>query len=132
MIMNPIGPGLIDHVSLQVSDVARSRAFYEPLLSPLGLSPAHTDGEAVGFANDKHAPFWILPAGRNADRELHLAFSAASREAVAQFHVAALAIAAEILHAPRLFAEYGPGYYACFVRDPDGHNVEAVCRDIAG
>ena len=124
--MNPIGPGMIDHVSLQVSDVGRSRAFYETLLSPLCLSPAYTDGEAI----DKHAPFWLLPAGRNGDRELHLAFSAASREVVAQFHVAALAIAAEILHAPRLFPEYGPGYFACFVRDPDGHNVEAVCRDV--
>lgn len=130
MTMNSIGPGMIDHVSLQVSDVGRSRAFYETLLSPLGLSPAYTDGEAVGFANDKHAPFWILPADRNADRELHLAFSAASREVVAQFHEAALAIAAEILHAPRLFPEFGPGYFACFVRDPDRHNVEAVCRDI--
>jgi catechol 2,3-dioxygenase-like lactoylglutathione lyase family enzyme len=57
-----------------------------------------------------------------------LAFSATNREVVRHFYEAALALGAEILHQPRLFPEYGPSYFGCFVRDPDGHNVEAVCR----
>jgi catechol 2,3-dioxygenase-like lactoylglutathione lyase family enzyme len=126
--VSSIRPGMIDHLSLQVADVVRSSAFYEALLAPLGLRAAYTDGDAVGFANDEGAPFWILPAARNADRELHFAFSAPTRAVVRQFGEAALALGAEILHEPRLFPEYGPGYFGCFVRDPDGHNVEAVCR----
>jgi catechol 2,3-dioxygenase-like lactoylglutathione lyase family enzyme len=69
-----------------------------------------------------------LPASRVADRELHFAFAAPDRAAVQRFHVAAVEIGAEILHEPKLFPEYGPLYFGCFVRDPDGHNVEAVCR----
>jgi catechol 2,3-dioxygenase-like lactoylglutathione lyase family enzyme len=57
--VSAIGSGMIDHVSLQVADVARSRAFYEVLLAPLGLHAAYTDGDAVGFANHKRA----LPSG---------------------------------------------------------------------
>jgi catechol 2,3-dioxygenase-like lactoylglutathione lyase family enzyme len=119
---------MIDHVSLQVADVARSRSFYEVLLAPLGLHAAYTDGDGVGFANQESAPFWILPAARPEDRELHLAFSAANCEVVRQFHKAALALGAAILHQPQLFPEYGPSYFGCFVRDPDGHNIEALCR----
>jgi catechol 2,3-dioxygenase-like lactoylglutathione lyase family enzyme len=123
-----IRPGMIDHVSLQVADVVRSRTFYETLLAPIGLRAAYTDGEAVGFADEEHAPFWILPASGADDRELHIAFAAASRDVVHQFRDAAFALGAEILHEPRLFPEYGLGYYGCFVRDPDGHNIEAVWR----
>jgi catechol 2,3-dioxygenase-like lactoylglutathione lyase family enzyme len=126
--VSAIGPGLIDHLSLQVTDVARSRSFYEELLAPLGLRATYTDGGAVGFADEEHAPFWILPAIRPMDRELHLAFAAHDRQVVRQFHDAAVALGAEILHEPRLFPEFGPNYFGCFVRDPDGHNVEAVCR----
>jgi catechol 2,3-dioxygenase-like lactoylglutathione lyase family enzyme len=123
-----IRPGMIDHLSLQVADVARSLEFYETLLAPIGLRAAYRDGDAVGFANATHAPFWILPAEAAHDRELHFAFAAVSRDVVRQFRDAAFGLGAEILHEPRLFPEYGSSYFACFVRDPDGHNVEAVCR----
>jgi catechol 2,3-dioxygenase-like lactoylglutathione lyase family enzyme len=129
--MSAIRPGMIDHLSLQVTDVARSRAFYETLLAPLGLRAAYTDEEAVGFADEEGAPLWIVPAGRVANRELHFAFAAANRPVVRQFGEAALGLDAEILHEPRLFPEYGPNYFGCFVRDPDGHNVETVCRSAA-
>jgi catechol 2,3-dioxygenase-like lactoylglutathione lyase family enzyme len=127
-MVSVIRPGMIDHLSLQVADVVRSRTFYETLLAPIGLHAAYTDGDAVGFADEDHAPFWILPASVAADRELHIAFAATSREVVRQFRDAAVALGAEVLHEPRLFPEYGASYYGCFVRDPDGHNVEAVCR----
>lgn len=119
---------MIDHVSLQVADVARSLAFYQAVLEPLGLRPDYTDGEWTGFANSEGAPFWVGPSGAGQPRELHIAFKADSRSAVHEFHAAALAIGAEVLHAPRIFPEYDPDYFGCFVRDPDGHNIEAVCR----
>ncbi|MGC9960290.1 MAG: VOC family protein [Acidimicrobiales bacterium] len=120
---------MIDHVNLQVSDVEASRRFYEPLLVTLGVTVA-SDGEGwVGFFfEDDGGSFWLIPAERAGDRELHLAFRASDRAQVRDFHAAAIAIGAEILYSPQLFPEYHDAYFATFVRDPDGHNVEAVCH----
>jgi catechol 2,3-dioxygenase-like lactoylglutathione lyase family enzyme len=119
---------MIDHVSLQVTDVAQSRSFYQVLLAPLGYRAAFADGEDVGFADSAGASFWLVPAEGDEHRELHIAFVAAARSVVREFHLAALSLGAEVLHAPRLFPQYDPHYFGCFVRDPDGHNVEAVCH----
>jgi catechol 2,3-dioxygenase-like lactoylglutathione lyase family enzyme len=119
---------MIDHVSLQVTDVPTSQAFYTAVFAPLGISPGHTDGHAVGFFGPEPGSFWLSPAQRDADRELHIAFLAADRHAVDAFHGAAVSIGAEILHAPRVFPEYHQHYYGAFIRDPDGHNIEAVCH----
>jgi catechol 2,3-dioxygenase-like lactoylglutathione lyase family enzyme len=119
---------MIDHVTLQVGDVATSRAFYETVLAPLGIAAAATDGHAVGFFGPEPGSFWLCPAQRDEDRELHLAFRAADRQAVHAFHDAAISIGAEVLHAPRVFPEYHEHYFGAFVRDPDGHNIEAVCH----
>ncbi len=120
---------VIDHVSLQVNDLASSTAFYKVVLAPLGLQAIPAEGGWVGFADLDRAPFWIGPAvEHNQSRELHIAFTAGDRTAVQGFHAAALSIDAEILHAPRTFPEYHPNYFGCFVRDPDGHNIEAVCH----
>lgn len=68
-------PGvMIDHVSLQVTDVPTSQAFYTAVLAPLGISPGHTDGPAVGFFGPQPGSFWLSPAQRDTDRELHIAF----------------------------------------------------------
>jgi catechol 2,3-dioxygenase-like lactoylglutathione lyase family enzyme len=121
---------MIDHVSLQVADVPASRAFYEALLTPLGMAvgASDDDGPVVGFFGPDPGSFWLAPARRDQDRELHLAFRAADRAAVQAFHDAAVSIGAEILHAPRVFPEYHEHYFAAFVRDLDGHNIEAVCH----
>jgi catechol 2,3-dioxygenase-like lactoylglutathione lyase family enzyme len=121
---------MIDHVTLQVADVPTSRAFYEALLAPLGMAadPSTDDRHVVGFFGPDPGSFWLVPAQREQDRELHLAFRAADRDTVRAFHQAALGIGAEILHAPGLFPEYHEHYFAAFVRDPDGHNIEAVCH----
>ncbi len=119
---------MIDHVSLQVTDVPTSRAFYEAVLSPLGITSRATDGPAVGFFGPEPGSFWLSPAQRDEDRELHVAFRASDRDAVNAFHEAAVSIGAEILNAPRVFPEYHENYYGAFVRDPDGHNIEAVCH----
>jgi catechol 2,3-dioxygenase-like lactoylglutathione lyase family enzyme len=119
---------MIDHVTLQVGDVPTSQAFYETVLAPLGIAPGHVDGGAVGFFGPTPGSFWIGPAQREQDRELHLAFTAPNRALVRAFHKAAVAAGAEVLHAPRVFPEYHDHYYGAFVRDPDGHNIEAVCH----
>lgn len=122
---------MIDHVTLQVADVSRSRVFYERILAPLGIAPAHEDGEAVGFFGPEPGSFWICPAREPETRELHIAFRAKTRDAVRVFHVAGSEAGAEILHEPRVFPEYHPHYFGAFIRDLDGHNIEAVCHDAA-
>jgi catechol 2,3-dioxygenase-like lactoylglutathione lyase family enzyme len=119
---------MIDHITLQVADVPASQAFYEAVLAPLGMAPGFSDGVEVGFFGPTAGAFWLCPARREQDRELHIAFGADNRDVVRAFHQAAVDIGAEILHAPRLFPEYGEHYFGAFVRDLDGHNIEAVCR----
>jgi catechol 2,3-dioxygenase-like lactoylglutathione lyase family enzyme len=120
---------MIDHLSLQVADVPTSKAFYEAVLEPLGIHPGHEDGVAVGFFGATPSSFWLGPAERDDDRELHIAFSARNRAEVRAFHDAAVSIGAEILNAPRIFPEYHENYFGAFIRDPDGHNIEAVCHE---
>ena len=123
---------LLDHVGVQVSDVDASVAFYLRTFGVLGLWEAvrHPvgDSHAVGLAGSDGVPyFWLSPSFGAAETcELHLALRAPSREAVDVVHETAVADGVEVLHAPRVWPEYHPGYYAVFLRDPDGHNVEAV------
>jgi catechol 2,3-dioxygenase-like lactoylglutathione lyase family enzyme len=123
---------VIDHVTLQVSDVPASQAFYEAMLAPLGITAGHVADGVVGFFGPEPGSFWLCPAQRAEDRELHIAFRAPSRDVVRAFHDAAVGYGAEILHAPRVFPEYHEHYYGAFVRDPDGHNIEAVCSSPEG
>jgi catechol 2,3-dioxygenase-like lactoylglutathione lyase family enzyme len=124
---------MIDHVGLQVSDVESSAAFYTAVFAPLGLEQLmrfqSPDGEFVGLGWDRMPFLWLGPPAGPETRELHVALTASSREAVDAVHQAALEHGAEVLHSPRLWPEYHPGYYGVFLRDPDGHNVEAVFHD---
>ncbi|MFF0738960.1 VOC family protein [Streptomyces sp. NPDC004111] len=119
---------MLDHVAIQVHDIAASSAFYAAVLAPLGGEAKKRFGANVSFGVTGH-PLWLVPATDvSPSRELHIAFVAADRAAVDAFYAAALAIGAESLHAPRLWPEYHESYYGAFVRDPDGNNVEAVCH----
>jgi len=111
--------------------VETSLAFYVRVFAPLGLREAmrfsDVDGLVVALSCADGAPgFWLSRAVGAEARELHVAFCAPDRAAVDAVHEAALSVGAEVLHAPREWPEYHPGYYAVFLRDPDGHNVEAV------
>ncbi len=122
---------MLDHLGLQVRDVTASLEFYLRAFAPVGMREAMRfpdgDGIVVGLSGPDGVPdFWLSPARRAETRELHVAFRAPDRAAVDAVHAAAAAAGAEILHAPREWPEYHPGYYAVFLRDPDGHNVEAV------
>lgn len=124
---------MIDHFGIQVADVDASVAFYLRVFSPLGFQEAMRypvgTSAAVGLAGPDGFPhFWVSPAFGDETREIHAGFIAPDRAAVDAVHAAAVEAGAEILHAPREFPEYHPGYYGTFLRDLDGHNVEAVCH----
>lgn len=121
---------MLDHVSLQARDVQASVAFYLAVFAALGFREIMrypTDkGLVVGIGVDDFPRFWLGPATLDCQRETHLAFTAASREAVDRVHAAAIEADAEVLHAPRVWPKYHPTYYGVFLRDLDGNNVEAV------
>jgi catechol 2,3-dioxygenase-like lactoylglutathione lyase family enzyme len=120
---------MIDHIALQCSDVPASAAFYDTVLAPLGGSRVMDFGDVIGYGVPPAPEFCIGPHNTGTGfRESHIAFTAASREAVRAFFGAAVAAGAEVLHEPRVWPEYHPAYYGAFVRDPDGNNVEAVCH----
>jgi catechol 2,3-dioxygenase-like lactoylglutathione lyase family enzyme len=126
---------MLDHVGFAVSDIARSRAFYEKAVVPLGIehlkeyAPDRTEsgGTALGFGRDGFPFFWIGDNERPGEGT-HVAFRVESRAAVDAFHAAALAAGGTDNGRPGLRAHYHPNYYGAFVLDPDGINVEAVCH----
>jgi catechol 2,3-dioxygenase-like lactoylglutathione lyase family enzyme len=126
---------MIDHVGFPVADYARSKAFYEQALAPLGyalvmeVGAQHTESgsPAAGFGADGKPDFWIGGEGGLA-KQMHIAIAVKDRAMVDAFYQAALAAGARDNGAPGLRPQYHPNYYAAFVLDPDGHNVEAVCH----
>ena len=121
---------MLDHISLGVSDLERSRALYGAALAPLGLSAIFDFDDATGYGRNGNPLFWI---GRSADatpeQGLHIAFAAASYDAVHAFHEAAVGAGATDNGGPGPRPQYTPTYYAAFVIDFDGHRIEAVCRN---
>jgi predicted lactoylglutathione lyase len=123
---------MLDHLAIQVADVSAASSFYQRVLAPLGVREAmrfeHDTTLVVGLCGPDGQPrFWLGPVTTGGTaREVHVAFTAASRDAVDQVHRAAVEAGAEVLHAPRVWPEYHPGYYGVFLRDLDGNNVEAV------
>jgi catechol 2,3-dioxygenase-like lactoylglutathione lyase family enzyme len=126
---------MIDHVGFAISDAERSKRFYEQALAPLGITliksvpPDKTEagGMAHGFGSNGKPYFWV---GDNeaVGEGTHVAFVAERRADVNAFYEAALAAGGRDNGAPGIRAHYHPTYYAAFVLDPDGINVEAVCH----
>jgi catechol 2,3-dioxygenase-like lactoylglutathione lyase family enzyme len=130
---------VLDHVGVKVSSVERSKAFYEAALSPLGLTvqydfmvPGRPRRHYVGFgATIEKVCLWIgtgvgVPAEQSGP--VHICLAARSRKKVHEFYDAAIAAGAKDNGAPGLRPDYTPTYYAAFVVDPDGNNLEAVCQ----
>jgi len=120
---------MLDHLSIQCADVDASAAFYDTVLATIGGARVMDFSPVIGYGVPPMPDFWIGPVTTgDGFRESHIAFTAPDRAAVRAFFEAATAAGAEVLHEPRLWPEYHPGYYGAFVRDPDGNNVEAVCH----
>ncbi len=122
---------MLDHIVLSVRDLARGIAFYEATLAPLdirhAIDYAGQDGHADlhGFGRDGRMFFW-LRQGPPAPAAVHFGFDAASRGIVDRFHAAALEAGERDNGKPGPRLQYDPEYYAAYVLDPDGYNVEAV------
>jgi catechol 2,3-dioxygenase-like lactoylglutathione lyase family enzyme len=119
---------IFDHLSLRVSNYERSKNFYIAALKPLGITMMMefpgADGSSAGFG--RGMPTLWIDDSEKAPQRGHVAFSAATRAMVDAFYQAALAAGASDNGAPGLRPHYHAHYYAAFVRDPDGHNIEAV------
>ncbi|KRF00609.1 glyoxalase [Frateuria sp. Soil773] len=118
---------MFDHLTLPVRDLARSRDFYMQALAPLGIGPAMEFPGVLALGREGRPQLW-LAGSASVSAPAHLAFAAASRAQVDAFHAAALRAGGSDNGAPGLRPHYHPDYYAAFVHDPDGHNIEAVCH----
>jgi catechol 2,3-dioxygenase-like lactoylglutathione lyase family enzyme len=118
---------MFDHVGLKVRDIAASTAFYRAALGALGLDKGPSGDDYAGFGPPGAPGLWLhahagpIPAGA------HVALRAATRDAVLRFHTAGLAAGGRDNGPPGPRPDYGADYYAAFLLDPDGHNIEAVC-----
>jgi catechol 2,3-dioxygenase-like lactoylglutathione lyase family enzyme len=117
---------MFDHVSIKVRDFSRSLAFYRAALAPLGFVAQDLDenGRSVGFGPRGRVGLWISEGTPSSSA--HIAFSSPDRARVAAFYDAALGAGGTDNGGPDLRPDYAKDYYAAFVRDPDGNNIEAV------
>ena len=118
---------MIDHTGVTVSDFARSKAWYEQALAPLGYTMIKLWETFAGFGVAPKPDFWI-GLGTPTDK-IHIAFRAATRSIVDAFYQAALAAGGTDNGGPGVRAHYHEHYYGAFVLDPDGHNIEACCHE---
>ena len=124
---------MIDHISLSVADLQKSRDFYAEALKPLGYEVIYDikDVEAWGMkgcsiGENKETRLWL--DGDSAPAKAHIAFGAKNHAQVDEFYKAGLAAGGKDNGAPGIREQYSPTYYAAFVYDPDGNNIEIVCR----
>lgn len=116
---------MFDHVGVTVADLKKSVKFYEAALKPLGLLLVAPSDESAGFGQKDAPQLWLNPGKRAT--HAHLALKARDRASVRKFHAAAVAAGGRDNGEPGLRPSYGERYYAAFVLDPDGNNLEAVC-----
>ncbi len=118
---------MIDHIGIAVTDLAKSIAFYKQALAPLGYELIKSiDGFAAGFGIGGKPDFWIGIG--ETKTPTHVAFATKSRAIVRAFYTAAMAAGGTDNGGPGIREIYHPEYYGAFVRDPDGHNIEACCH----
>jgi catechol 2,3-dioxygenase-like lactoylglutathione lyase family enzyme len=119
---------MYDHIGLRVNDIDASVRFYEAALKPLGHQVASRDEASAGLGPKDAPALWLtLEKGAKA-RGTHVAFRASDRGAVDRFHKEGLKAGGRDNGPPGLRKDYSPTYYAAFLIDPDGNNVEAVCQ----
>ncbi|MGP8122376.1 MAG: VOC family protein [Xanthobacteraceae bacterium] len=118
---------MYDHIGLRVTDLDSSLKFYQAALAPLGHVVGSKDQSYAGLGPRDAPALWLHLVKAKAGTGAHVAFRAKSRAAVDGFHAAGLKAGGRDNGAPGPRADYGPSYYAAFLVDPDGNNVEAVC-----
>lgn len=120
---------MVDHVKVGVSDVQKAKEYYAKALAPLGYS-IHFEAEGMAyFADTAGLDFGV--GATDSPGSTHVGFTVADADAVRAFYEAALAAGGVDNGAPGLRPEYGTGYYAAYVLDPDGNNIEAKCHEVS-
>lgn len=121
---------MLNHISIGVRDIAKTRKFYDAALKPLGYKCLSKGDGSLGYGADA-VVLWISaaehPVPAHKDSGLHFCFDAPTRKSVDAFHKAALADGGKDNGMPGLRVDYGDNYYAAFVVDPDGYRLEAYC-----
>lgn len=121
---------MLNHVSIGVRNIAKTRRFYDEVLGPLGYKCLSEGDDSLGYG-DKAVVLWISktdkPVPADMGSGLHFCFDAPTRKSVDAFHKAALATGGKDNGKPGLRTDYGDNYYAAFVIDPDGYRLEAYC-----
>ena len=118
---------MYDHIGLRVNDIDPSVRFYEAALKPLGHQVCSRDESSAGLGPRDAPALWLTADKGFKGRGVHVAFRAADHAAVDRFHKDGLNAGGRDNGAPGLRKDYSPKYYAAFLLDPDGNNVEAVC-----
>lgn len=124
---------MLHHLSFGVRDLALAGAFYDAALGALGFRRVFDGPESIGYGlvdNQDQLLLNLEPEARAPGPGFHLAFDAPTRAAVDAFHAQALRVGGRDNGAPGLRPDYGPHYYAAFLVDPDGHRIEAVCKQV--
>jgi len=122
---------MLNHVSIGVRDIARTKRFYDAALKPLSYSTLSASDTSLGYGKDNVVLLISAtekPVPPETTSGLHFCFDAPTRKSVAAFHAAALGAGGKDNGKPGLRKEYSENYYAAFIHDPDGHNIEAVCH----
>ncbi len=118
---------MFDHIGLRVKDLDASVRFYTVALAPLGYEVTSQDESTAAFGSHGNSSLWLYADAKLAHSLVHLAFTAGSRAAVDAFHREGLKARGRDNGPPGVRRDYSPTYYAAFLIDPDGNNVEAVC-----
>ena len=118
---------MFDHIGLRVKDLDASVRFYTAALAPLGYEATSQDESVAAFGARGQSSLWLYADARLAHSLVHLAFTANTRAAVDAFYREGLKARGRDNGAPGVRSDYSPTYYAAFLFDPDGNNVEAVC-----
>jgi catechol 2,3-dioxygenase-like lactoylglutathione lyase family enzyme len=118
---------VFDHIGLRVKDLDASVRFYEGALTSLGYVLCSRDASSAGFGPAGAPALWLYVTKEDRGTGAHVAFRAPDRPGVDRFHAAGLDAGGSDNGRPGVRADYGPSYYAAFLVDPDGNNVEAVC-----
>jgi catechol 2,3-dioxygenase-like lactoylglutathione lyase family enzyme len=121
---------MIDHVSVRVEDFSRLLAFYRDALAPIGYRVLMEYPGAVGLGAEGKPDLWLMQTDK-AINPTHLAL-ASTRERIDAFHAAALAAGGTDNGPPGLRQDYHPSYYAAFIHDPEGNNIEVCCHEAPG
>jgi len=118
---------IFDHIVITANNTEKSKKFYSAVLAPLGIDFIKEEDGCVGFGTNNKSSFWLCNDGI-IQKPMHIAFIAPDHKSINAFYAAAILTGGKDNGRPGFRQHYQPNYYSAFVFDPDGHNIEAVCR----